>query len=167
MWLLSFHYWVSPFACSPFKLVPAESSSTWNHDHGDFTMVALSEDNLLQKCQLLSVNWWNVEIDVMEANSGGLAVQRIRVSTCILCVIPMWICFQEANRVENYFSLTFWRQQGASWSKDRRWALSYWSSICQTKIFIILYIFFLLFMAWNWHWATCWQIIPGKALSTP
>lgn len=43
-------------------------------------------------------------MNVMEANSGRLMVQRIRVSTCIVGVIPMWFCFQEASRVDKYFS---------------------------------------------------------------
>jgi len=87
-----------------------------------------------------------VQVNVMEANSGRLTAQSFRVSTCIAGVIPMWFCFQEAHRVEKYFYLTFWRRQEASWGKDRRGPLSYWASICQTKIFT--FYFFAFFFPW-------------------
>lgn len=43
----------------------------------------------------------------MEANSGRFMVQRIKVSTYVVGVIPICFCFEEASRVEKYFSLTF------------------------------------------------------------
>lgn len=46
-------------------------------------------------------------MNVMEANSGRLTVRRIRVSACIVDVIPEWFCSQEVSRVEKYFSLSF------------------------------------------------------------
>lgn len=108
-----------------------------------------------------------VQIDVMEANSRGLTVQRIRVSTCILGVIPMWFCFQEASRVENYFLLTFEDSSELQGAKTGDELSTTGHPFAKPRFSSSYIFFFLLSMAWNWHWATCWQIIPGKALSTP